>query len=126
MNTLSFKTECAVGLHVSIHGSIDNRTAPGLAEELARLASAAWGSVDGAEGEETLLLDLSNVEFINSTGIGALLRCHRAAVENERRLMVLIHPDLADIFEIAKMHSLFQVVIPHQPTRVLESDDAGP
>lgn len=126
MDPSNFHTDCALGVRVTVQGSIDNQTAEALADDLKRLVAAPWGSIDEAQGEETLVLDLSNVEFINSTGIGALLQCHRAAVEKQRKLMVLIHPNLTDIFEIAKLHSMFQVVIPHSPSRVFETEESGP
>jgi anti-anti-sigma factor len=53
---------------VSVLGELDLRTAPGLAEALDRL-------LDG--GVRDLELDLSAVTFMDSAGLGVLLRVHR-------------------------------------------------
>lgn len=108
--TASFRTEFASSLRVTVHGNMDTQSAKDLARDLVRAASMSWGDCEGSDGQETLVLDLSNVEFINSMGIGALLRCRQVAEEHGRRLLVLIHPALTDVFEIANLHSLFPVV----------------
>lgn len=113
--TPSLRLEFAPSLRVTVDGNIDSQTARDLARDLVHAVNAPWGEYEGANGTETLVLDLSKVEFINSMGIGALLRCRQAAQERGRRLLVLIHPNLVDVFEIANLHTLFQVVTSYRP-----------
>jgi anti-anti-sigma factor len=102
--------EFAPSLRVTVQGNIDNQTAKDLARHLKDAATMPWGKYERANAQETLVLDLSQVEFINSMGIGALLQCRQAIEERGRRLLVLIHPALADVFEIANLHTLFQIM----------------
>ena len=113
--TTPFRTESAAGFRVTIHGNIDSESATGLAQDLVRIVSAPWDEQEKGKVQGTLVLDLSHVDYINSTGIGALLRCRQAAEQHGRKILVIIHQGLADIFEIANLHSLFEVVMPCQP-----------
>ncbi|MFH1742274.1 MAG: STAS domain-containing protein [bacterium] len=110
--TTPFRTESAAGYRVTVYGNIDSASATGLAQNLVRIAAAPWDEQEKSKVQGTLVLDLSHVDYINSTGIGALLRCRQAAEEHNRKILVIIHQGLADIFEIANLYSLFEVVMP--------------
>ena len=57
-----------------------------------------------------LVLDLSKVEFIDSTGLGALVSCLRQAhaTGGEIKLSGLTKPARA-LFELVRMHRVFEV-----------------
>ena len=61
----------------------------------------------GADGLEALTLDLRNVTFIDSTGVGVLLRIHEEA---ERRGVELAiepgPPEVQRVFEVAGLTGL--------------------
>ena len=89
-------------LVVEIHGELDDATAPVLRDAIGKLL---------AQGRATLTLDLRNMTFIDSTGIGALVgalkRCRSAAGD-----VVLRGPSAATsrVLELTGLHSVFEVV----------------
>jgi len=62
------------------------------------------------ETHPAVLLDLQQVEFIDSSGLGTLLSCLRAmnAKEGELRLFGMRQPVQA-MFELVRMHRLFAI-----------------
>lgn len=68
------------GIRIVVHGDVDMTTGDRLESELLR-----------AEREQpgTLTLDLSDVEFFDSTGLQILLDADVRAQEDERRLVVV-------------------------------------
>ncbi|RJQ82072.1 anti-sigma factor antagonist [Pseudonocardiaceae bacterium YIM PH 21723] len=67
---------------VSLNGEVDLATAAGFGR---RLDSAL------AEADDRLLVDLSAVHFLNSSGLAELVRVHKAAADQGTR-MVLVSP----------------------------------
>ncbi|HOE11578.1 MAG TPA: STAS domain-containing protein [bacterium] len=124
-STHSFRTESAPSFRFNIQGVFDNATATALANELSQIAGKPWGECGQTTGQETLVVDLTRVEFINSTGIGALLRCKQITEANGRRMLVIIHRGLADVFEIAKLYAVFDLVIPYEPISGHEIETGG-
>src|SRR4051812_25379338 len=64
---------------VELHGSIDLETAPALSEELEELAS---------HGAKLVIVDLSDVEFLDSSGLRALVHGARTVEGGGGRLLV--------------------------------------
>jgi anti-sigma B factor antagonist len=62
------------------------------------------------EENATVLLDLSRVDFIDSSGLGSLLSCLRTmnAKDGELRLFGMRRPVQA-MFELVRMHRLFAI-----------------
>jgi anti-sigma B factor antagonist len=62
------------------------------------------------DGHDTVLLDLSDVDFIDSSGLGSLLSCLRTmnAKEGDLRLFGMRKPVQA-MFELVRMHRLFAI-----------------
>jgi anti-anti-sigma factor len=67
-------------LRVALAGELDIVNAPGLEERLAAIE---------ADGADTLILDLRDVEFIDSTGLRALIAANERARSAGRRLVVV-------------------------------------
>jgi anti-sigma B factor antagonist len=67
------------GVRVRVVGELDISTAPGLERVLDELTIAQ---------DERLLLDLDGVEFLDSTGLAALIRAQTSADLNGHRLTV--------------------------------------
>ena len=85
----------------AVSGRIDLRSAPELRDE----AMAALAAVDGA-----LVLDLSAVEFIDSSGLGVLIGLERESQRLQGRL-VLVQPtgSAAQIFALTRTESFFTI-----------------
>jgi len=77
---------------LSATGEIDVFTAPDLDEEIARLVS---------EGRSTLVVDLSQVTFLDSTGLGVLVKGLKATREAGGGLRLVVTTDrIRKIFDI--------------------------
>jgi anti-sigma B factor antagonist len=86
---------------LEIGGEIDVYTAPQLREELQRLVG------DGVAG---VVVDLSRVDFLDSTGLGVLAGIHRRLRGSEGSLrLVCNHERLLKIFRITGLDSVFDI-----------------
>jgi anti-sigma B factor antagonist len=68
-------------VRASLHGELDLSSAPQLDESL-RHAEASGGS--------WLIIDLRELEFMDSTGLRALLTAHNRATEDGRRMSLVV------------------------------------
>lgn len=62
---------------ISVSGELDLASSPALEEELERVAQS---------DAQLVVVDLRNLEFMDSTGLSVLVRAHQRADENGRRL----------------------------------------
>ena len=66
-------------------------------------------SMLGAPGAR-LLLDLSRVQFIDSTGLGVLVTAHKTAVAKGLKFALFALPDpVRSIVEVTRLHSVFDI-----------------
>jgi anti-sigma B factor antagonist len=86
---------------LAVHGEADLHTAPELRERLR-------AAIDG--GANTVVVDLTDTDFVDSTSLGVLLGATRRLRERhgEMRLVVL-RPELRRIFEITLLDRVFQL-----------------
>jgi anti-sigma B factor antagonist len=62
---------------ISVSGELDLASSPALEEELDRVAQS---------DAKVVIVDLRNLEFMDSTGLSVLVRAHQRAEEDGRRL----------------------------------------
>jgi len=87
---------------IAVRGEIHVSTAPELS---ASLASAL------DRGITTLVLDLSDVEFIDSTGLSVLLNVLRRITQRGGSFaIVCTNPTVLRLFEITRLESTFEIV----------------
>jgi anti-sigma B factor antagonist len=89
----------ANALVLSVRGELDLASAPDLSREL-----------HIAEGTrpERVIVDLSELEFIDSSGLHELLRAHKRACENSHRLSLRRGPRAVQrLFELSHTEHLF-------------------
>ena len=87
------------GVTVRVVGELDLSTVPELERALNRLTVAQ---------DERLLLDLDGVEFIDSTGLAAVIRAQDSADRNGHRLTVRYSSTQVDrLFELTGMFEKF-------------------
>jgi len=102
---------------MSVQGEIDLYTVPRLRGEL----SAA---LDGA-GPVRLIIDLSGVDFCDSTGVNALLAAHRQAREAGGELELLApRPGVRKILQVTGLETVFTVT--ESLTGTVTDDPASP
>lgn len=64
-----------------LRGSLDLGTAPSLRAALLEAAN---------EGKHDIIVDLSHLEYLDSTGLGALIGAHRRALEHGGRVRLIV------------------------------------
>ena len=92
----------ASGTHViNVRGEIHVQTAP-------RFAQCLSEAID--KGNRAIVLDLSAVEFIDSTGLSVLLNGLRQVVAAQGRMaIVCANPTVLRLFEITSLDSTFDI-----------------
>jgi len=86
---------------VAVRGEIHVTTAPEFSERLNCVIE---------KGKTQLILDLSQVEFIDSTGLSVLLNGLRSVTRAEGRMaLVCSNPTVLRLFEITKLDSTFDI-----------------
>jgi anti-sigma B factor antagonist len=87
---------------VAVRGEIHVSTAP----ELSALLADAL-----TRGVKSLVLDLSEVEFIDSTGLSVLLNVLRRITQRGGTLVIVCtNPTVLRLFEITRLESTFEIV----------------
>jgi anti-sigma B factor antagonist len=88
---------------MSVHGEIDLYTVPRLQRELANVL---------ATGEAVrLVIDLSGVDFCDSTGVNVLLAAHRQAREKGGALeLAAPRPAVRKILQVTGLETVFTVI----------------
>jgi anti-sigma B factor antagonist len=86
---------------VSVSGEIHLSTAPSFRERLDAIIEA---------GDGTLVLDLSAVEFIDSTGLSVLLNALRLVTQRHGHMaLVCTNPTVLRLFEITRLDATFDI-----------------
>ena len=84
------KTQNGSALEVALEGRLDTMTAPELETELK-------GSMDGAE---SLVLDLSKLEYISSAGLRELLSAHKTMSGKGGMKVTNVNEIVREVFEV--------------------------
>jgi anti-anti-sigma factor len=84
---------------VAVHGDVDLKT-----------ARIFRGAIDDAASERKpkLIVDLSEVSFMDSSGLAALIGAQKA-LPHETRMVVISAPSLKRIFEVTRLENLVAV-----------------
>lgn len=86
---------------IAVAGEIHVSTAPRFSEELAETIEA---------GSPTIVLDLSDVDFIDSTGLSVLLNgLRRVTRQRGRMVLVATNPTVLRLFEITRLDTTFDI-----------------
>lgn len=57
-----------------------------------------------------LILDLSNIKFIDSTGFETLLNLHKTSIINESNIQLIkISEELIELFDLVKLTNIFKL-----------------
>jgi anti-sigma B factor antagonist len=86
---------------VAVHGEVDVSTAPRLRQQLIETASS---------GQDTVVVDLDAVEFLDSTGLGVLVSgLKRFRTQGGDLLLVCNPPRVLRVFEITGLTKVFSM-----------------
>lgn len=95
-------------------GELDLRTSPDLEERLNRV----WAS-----GAELVILDLRQIEFMDSTGLRVLLGAHQRAQETNRRFALVRGADQVErVLTLTGVRDMLTIV--DSPEELLAGDSA--
>ena len=103
MEQLFGVTESASGADtvVSVSGEVDVATAPALRDCLGQVIERDSGVV---------VVDLLQVTFIDSTGLGVLIGAHKRCADNGRDLRIVVsEPRILKVFDITGLTELFAI-----------------
>ena len=90
---LTIRSEQQDAHFVSLHGELDLANAKALEDELIRIE---------ATGVSRIVLDLSELKFIDSTGLAVIVKAHRRAMNGDHVLRLLRpHGEVARAFEVS-------------------------
>ena len=85
----------------TLKGSLDFETAPSLRAALIEAAD---------EGKHDIVVDLTHLEFLDSSGLGALIGAHKRALENGGRVRLIITSGpIERLFEITGLMKVLAV-----------------
>lgn len=86
---------------VAVNGEVDVYSAPALKDKIAELLEA---------GQSTLIVDLSGVGFLDSTGLGVLVEARTAATEAGGALpLVCSQERILKLFTITGLDGVFSI-----------------
>jgi anti-sigma B factor antagonist len=100
---LDVRTEDRDGLvHVALVGELDLSTVAKVQEELRRIEAAA---------PATVVVDLSKLTFLDSTGLRCLVTADERAREDGRRMVIVRGPDAVQrVFTITRLEERLEMV----------------
>jgi anti-sigma B factor antagonist len=86
---------------IELKGEVDLYTCPELKDELLRVIG---------DGATIVVVDLTETTFIDSTGLGVLIRgVERLTTEDGRLAVVCIDPNMVKVFEVTGLDRVFTI-----------------
>lgn len=79
---------------------LDAAGAPALKSAVADLAN---------QGRHRLVLDLAGLEFVDSSGLGALIHIHKTLGRQGRLVLCNVDPKVAQLFKITRLERVFNI-----------------
>lgn len=65
-----------------------------------------------AEGNKNILVDLKDVRFIDSSGLGALVSGFKNAISHQGNLKLsTLQPQVKSMFELTRLHRVFEIFV---------------
>ena len=103
MEILDVRTEDRNGLvHMALVGELDLSSVPKVQEELRRIE---------ADSPATLVVDLSKLSFLDSTGLRCIVTADERAREQGRRIVIVRGPDAVQrVFAITRLDERLEMV----------------
>lgn len=88
-------------VQVSLSGSI-------YVEEAAQLRESLLGYT--AKGYKTFIIDVSEVDYIDSSGLGTLVAIHKRALQNGGNVIIKgLQGLVKDVFELTRLTQVFEI-----------------
>lgn len=92
------------GFLLRLKGDVDMNTSPDVRKAIAAVFE------HGPSGMKALLIDLSQVRYMDSSGIATLVEAMQNCMKKGARLRLFeLSPPVRDVFELARLSSVFEV-----------------
>ena len=101
MNQFSYEFREIV--YVSASGSIDSITSKPLMDDIVQKLSVS--------PNDLFILDLQNVDFMNSLGLAAIIRIWKEAKAKNKTIRILTNPRIADIIRVSHLNTLIDLYV---------------
>lgn len=62
-----------------------------------------------AEGDDRVVLDLSHVDFVDSSGLGAIVAAMKDLAPDRRLDLAGLQPNVVKVFKLTRMDSVFRI-----------------
>jgi anti-sigma B factor antagonist len=86
---------------VTVHGDVDMHRSPALHQVLLDVMETR---------PHTLVVDLADVSYMDSSGVGTLVDCFRRVKESKAKMtLVGLQPRVRGVFEITKLDQFFTI-----------------
>ncbi len=90
------------GILLLLKGDVDMNSSPDVRTSL--------GAAFKQSGSKALLIDLSGVRYMDSSGIATLVEAMQNCMKQGMRLrLVQLSPPVRDVFELARLASVFEI-----------------
>ncbi len=94
----------SIGFLLKLKGDVDMNTSSDVRNALAGVFK------QGAKGMKALLIDLSQVRYMDSSGIATLVECLQNCMKTGARLRLCeLSPSVRDVFELARLACVFEI-----------------
>lgn len=92
------------GFLLRLKGDVDMNTSSDVRAALAEMFK------QGASGMKAILIDLSQVRYMDSSGIATLVEVMQHCMKKGARLRLIeLSPPVRDVFELARLASVFEI-----------------
>lgn len=82
--------------------------------ELPAIRKALFDAIGDADGTRSLIVDMAQVEFMNSQALGMLIEVHSAAgPQGIRMVLAGVRPGVREMLEVTKLTGVFPVCSTH-------------
>jgi anti-sigma B factor antagonist len=106
MNVEIEQERIEAGLVLRLKGDVDMNTSPDVRSAIADVFK------QNAPGMKALLIDLSQVRYMDSSGIATLVEGMQNCLKTGMRLRLFeLSPPVRDVFELARLSSVFEVFL---------------
>ena len=104
MNVETVTEKISCGFVLKLTGDVDMNTSTEVRSALAAIFK------QGSPGMRALLIDLSHVRYMDSSGIATLVECMQHCMKTGARLRLCeLSPAVRDVFELARLASVFEI-----------------
>jgi anti-sigma B factor antagonist len=104
MNVEIVTEKIDAGFLLKLKGDVDMNTSSDVRSALADIFK------QGPSGMKAILIDLSQVRYMDSSGIATLVEAMQNCMKKKARLRLFeLSPQVRDVFELARLSSVFEI-----------------